>query len=141
MSDSAIKIISIAVIVLASCIILTFGFRMARNMNNTSDEVVTQSNDTITDMEMAQYTTYDDKIVSGDDVMLAIDRYQTRMWIKVYLNSLSSETVPFRYFPATNYEIENEYGSKSYIDPTSSYESTLMFDENGVLEGIKFEEI
>lgn len=140
MVDSALKTLSIAIVILASCIILTFGFRMARSMNSTSDEYLNESNDTVTDMEIAKYSTYNNKDVSGDEVLLAVDKFQTQLWIKVYLNSLSAENVTFRYFPDTNYSTENVMGQLDYIDPEGTFHGELAYDDNGSIEGITFKE-
>lgn len=140
MSEGALKFINIAIVILASCTILTFGFRMVRNMNSTSDVVLEDTNNTVNNMKTAEFSKYNNKTVSGDDIILAVNKYQTQMWVKVYLSTKVGDPVEFRYFPATNYEVINEPDTNDYIDPEKSFTATLSYDVNGFIDGIIFRE-
>lgn len=130
------------------------------NLFNRGRDVTQKQSDSLTDLEKtlaeSEYASYDNRTVSGAEVLSAIKNYRdksasfaisvtTKKGSYIYLNNASfgDELVSLgSAIDSKNTEeqikLARNESEASYINPIAKFDSALRKDENGVIAGIVF---
>ena len=88
------------------------------------------------ELSAKRYIAYDNAVVSGSEVINAINTYATEQ-MRIDVKTHASEEEKSYNTKYSNYDTNDE----NYINSNGMFESMLLTNDNGVIEAIKFKQI
>lgn len=88
------------------------------------------------ELSAKRYIAYDNAVVSGSEVINAINTYATEQ-MRIDVKTHASEEEKSYNTKYSNYDTNDE----NYINSNGMFESMLLTNDNGVIEAIKFNQI
>ena len=130
--DSILKQATIAFVLLALAFLLRLGFSAMRSNEEASNSVIAHNQTVTSKISNSKFVKYDGKTVTGDAVVNAIDKFSTELDIVVYNDS--TRTV----FPSAGQAQVLSESEPCFIYTNYYYNSTLLYNANGFVDGIEF---
>lgn len=145
--ENSLKGLSLAAGIIITCIIISLGFYIAREANDTASLGAGQISKLNAEFSDASLTMYDGTKVSGSEVINVIRKFDgeqigvlvsTNKSSTYYLNSFDVESGALGDVSESSYQTARDTTSNTYINPTGRFAGTVVRDVNGTITGIVF---